>query len=334
MAVVTYPQANSPQGNFWAQVKDFSTRGGFFNGLNPSIVGRIWYVNTNTDANAADLKGPVGSDSNDGRSPNTPFATVARAFTFIDCYDIIVIDGVVKEQLVSPTGVFDVTIIGGANRPRQATSSGDPTGGGSYWTYPASPTAATPLIEVVNQGWKFVNICFNPYTSSGAIRVTASATVDLTDGGHCIADSCYFVGGGSGQIGIENNGGSGFCLIQNSRFLLLAAAVKCLSTSKAIPLAWEFYNNWFSQNTNDIISSLSYSIIQNNHFMTAGSGSTNKVINTTYNSSQGGHNHVTLNFFSNAEVEIAPGNGFTGASTDLWQNYVNDQAALAFGQPA
>lgn len=270
-----------------------------------------------------------------GGGPRGAFTTFADLAPNLQSRDTIILGGVLREQAVTPDDICDVTVYGAANRPRQATSGGVPTGGGAYWTYPSSsPAATTPLIEVVAQGWTFENICFNPYTSSGAIRVTADAVDDSIDGGHLLVNNCYFVGGGAGQLGIENNGGSGFCKIQNSRFLLLASAIKCLSTSKAVPLAWEILDNWFAQNTNDIVSSLSYSYILRNQFMTAGAGAVNKVISTTFNAVQGGNNHVCLNQFSNAEAEIAPGSGFTGAASDTWMNYVNDQAALAFGQPA
>jgi hypothetical protein len=86
-----FNQPNFPQGNFWAQVKQFSGRGGFANGLNPAVTGRIWYVNANTDS----TKGVVGFDGNDGLSPFSPFATVGRAFSFLKSYDKIVISGVI-----------------------------------------------------------------------------------------------------------------------------------------------------------------------------------------------------------------------------------------------
>ena len=80
--------------------------------------------------------------------------------------------------------------------------------------------------------------------------------------------------------------------------------------------------------------SLNSSVIKGNNFITPGSGATNKVISTTFISTQGGLNHVVLNFFNNTEAQIAPGSGYTGAASDFWMNYVTDQAALAFGQPA
>ena len=101
-----------------------------------------------------------------------------------------------------------------------------------------------------------------------------------------------------------------------------------------MPLRNVIQDNLFIGNTNDIKMSSSFGVIRRNHFLTAGSGATNKVVSTTAVSEQGVNNHVVLNVFSNAEAEIAPGSGFTGAASDTWLNYVNDQAALAVGQPA
>jgi hypothetical protein len=270
-----------------------------------------------------------------GGGPRGSFTTFSDLKGNLSSRDLIYLSGVLREQAVAPDGVFDVTILGAANRPRQATSSGTPTGGGAYWTAPTSPTATTPLLELKRAGWSIQNICFNPTTSSAAIRLTRSASVDLIDASHTSIDECYFVGGGTGQIGIEDNGGSGFVSVTNSRFLLLTGTgILSLNTAAAVPLQWEIVGNRFAQNTNDVKMSLSYGRITNNDFLTAGSGSTNKVISTTFISTQGGNNHILLNQFSNTEAEIAPGNGYTGAASDTWMNYVNNQAALAFGQPA
>lgn len=330
MSTVQLPGLPAPS-NYWASVKSFAQRGGFVNGLQPSLVGKVWFVNANTTSS----RGPVGSDGNSGLSPLTPFATVERAFEFIKSYDVIVIDGVIREQIVAPAEVYNVTVMGGCNlTPRQATSSGVATGGGASWLPPTSPTAATPLLEVYSAGWSFIDIQFNPHTSSAAVRLTRSASVDATDGSHARFENCYFSGGGSGQIGIEDNGGCGFVQVHGCRFQNLASAILSLGTAAAVPLSWHIAGNRFQQNTNDVKMSLSYGIIERNHFMTAGSGATNKVISTTFISAQGGNNHVTLNQFSNTEAEIAPGSGYTGAASDTWMNYVNDQAALAYGQPA
>lgn len=327
----------SPQpANLQASVKDFYSRGGFLNGLNPAVVGKIWYVNGNTEADQLEGRGPVGSDSNTGRSPSSPFLTMARAFEFVGSYDTIVLDGVIREQIVAPAEVYNVTIIGGNNlTPRQATSGGVATGGGASWLPPSSgAVATTPLLEIYSAGWTIINVQFSPHTASACVRLTRSALVDATDGSHAKFINCYFSGGGTTPIGIEDNGGCGFVVISECRFQNLTSAIKGLNTAAAIPLSWLIENCRFQQNTNDITMSLSYGIIQRNHFMTAGSGVTNKVISTTFVSVQGGNTHVFLNMFSNTEAQIAPANGFTGAASDTWMNYVNDQAALAFGQPA
>jgi len=114
----------------------------------------------------------------------------------------------------------------------------------------------------------------------------------------------------------------------------LTSAILSLNTAAAIPLMWEILRNRFRDNTNDVKMSLSKSLIESNKFLSVGSGATNKVISTTFISTQGGSNHVLWNFFNNTEAEIAPGSGYTGAATDEWINYVRDQAALAIGQPA
>lgn len=326
----TQPQTPAAFGNFWAGVKSFGSRGGFLNGLNPFVVGKIYFVNGNTIVSA----GPIGSDANNGTSPITPFATVLRALTFVKSYDFIVIDGVIREQVVTPAGVFNVTIIGGSNfTPRQATSGGVATNGGASWLPPTTPVALTPLIEVTRAGWAFFNIQFSPTTSSACVRLTRSATVDLIDASHALFSNCYFAGGTT-PIGIEDNGGCGFVVISGCRFQNLTTAIKGLNTAAAIPLSWMIEDCRFQQNTNDITMSLSYAIIQRSKFMTAGAGATNKVISTTFISTQGGNNHILLNQFTNTEAEIAPGTGYTGAASDTWMNYVNNQAALAFGQPA
>ena len=79
-------------------------------------------------------------------------------------------------------GIYDVGIIGAANKPRQATSGGEPTGGGATWMAPATgAVAATALLELTRQGWSIDNISFTPHTSSPAILFTRSETVDLID---------------------------------------------------------------------------------------------------------------------------------------------------------
>lgn len=267
-----------------------------------------------------------------GNGPRGSFQTFSELAPNLRNRDVVILGGVLREQAVAPE-VYDVTIIGAANTPRQATSSGTPTGGGATWMAPTSPVAATPLLEVVRQGWSFQNITFNPPTNSAAIRLTTSG--GLNEAGQCRVTGCTFLGGGSGQIGIEDNGGSGFVVIDNNIFqLLTGTAILSLSTANAVPLSWHIHHNVFRQNTNDVKMSLSRALIQWNSFMTAGSGATNKVVSTTFISTQGGNNFIIDNQFNNTEAQIAPGSGYTGAATDVWRNFVTDGTWYAIGQPA
>lgn len=322
------PQPVIPAGNFMASLKDFVGRGGSINGLNPTVTGRIWYVNANTEANQDERKGAPGSNSNNGSSPFTPFLTMARAFEFIDCYDIISVSGVIKEQVTAPLGVLDVSIIGAGNLPRQATNSGVPTGGGAYWTAPTSPAATTALLELIEQGWSVSNICFNPTTASAGIQGTRAEDAVHPDPSHLLIDGCFFIGGGTTQIGFQDSGGLFDVVIKNSIFQSLGGvAIKGIAGAGiAIPLRHQYLNNYFNQNTNDIVIGCSYGVISANKFKTT---TTQKVDLTA-----GAHEIVNLNWFDDLAADIDPAHGYTGSSTGTWGNYTTNQAALQVGQPA
>lgn len=271
-----------------------------------------------------------------GNGPRGSFTDFTTLKANLRSRDIIILGGVLREQAVAPDDVYDVTVLGAANMPRQATSGGSPTGGGACWLPPSSgAVAATPLLELRAQGWAFENIEFTPHTSSAALRLTRSASVDTIDAGHVRVTNCFFAAnGGTGQIGIEDNGGCRSALIEGCRFESLASAILSLNTAAAICQDWVIQDNNFRLNTNDVKMSLNYSRILRNRFMTAGSGATNKVISTTFISTQGGNNFVIDNQFNNTEAQIAPGSGFTGAASDVWRNFVTDGTWYAIGQPA
>jgi len=276
----------------------------------------------------------AGSDANDGLAWDRAFATMAKALSVVANYDQILVNGVVKEQCVAPQDVFDVTIIGACNRPRQATDGGVPTGGGASWLSPAVPTATTPLLKLREQSWTIINMMFAPVASSACVRLSRAEVAADMDGSHASFINCYFVGGGANGIGIEDVGGCGGILINGCRFQGLGdTAIKGISMAIAVPLLWEIRNSKFEGNLNDIKMSLSKGLIRENQFLTAGSGAVNKVISTDALGS-GGNNQILLNQFKNTEAQIAPANGYTGTASDVWMNYVTDQAALAFGQPA
>lgn len=262
-------------------------------------------------------------------SPAGSFSTFASLSPNIRSRDLIIVAGVVREQVVLPE-VYDVLVVGAANTPRQATDSGTATGGGATWMPPATgATATTPLIEIVRQGWTFQNMAFNPHTASAAIRLTTTGGLD--EAGQCAFIDCLFTGGGTTQIGIEDNGGSGMIQIDNCVFRGLAdTAIKGLNTGNAVPSYWQIKNSLFGQNTNDIKMSLAYALIQGNTFQTPGAGATNKVISTIALSAQGSNNAVVNNFFNDAAAGVITTEGYTGSATDHWMNFATDAVKFGF----
>lgn len=262
-------------------------------------------------------------------NPTGSFATFAALKPQIRSRDMIILAGVLREQVVLPEDVYDVLIIGAAGISRQATDGGVPTGGGATWMAPASPTATTPLVEVIRQGWIFQNIAFNPVTASAGVRLTTSG--GLNEAGQTLFIDCLFTGGGDDQIGIEDNGGSGMVQIQNCVFRnLTGTGVLGLSTANAIPSYWQIKNSLFGQNTNDIKMSLAYSLIGDNVFQTPGAGAVNKVVSTIAVAGQGSNNAVVNNFFNDVIAGIIAGEGYSGSATDHWFNYGSDDSKFGF----
>lgn len=269
-----------------------------------------------------------GSNSNDGRSWAGAFLTMAAALAAVDDFDVISFTGSVREQLVAPLGVFGVAIVGASNgRPRHD--------GGARWYDPASPVAGKALIEILEQGWEFHDFLMVPNATGAAIKAHRNEDATYPDSSHFILSGMKIVGTSqAGQIGVEDVGGNHHYLIENCEFNDLGKAITCSSTAIAVPLRNTIRGNTFGGNVSDVCTSLSKSVIEGNRFMTAGSGATNKVVSTTFNSAQGGDNFVIGNYFNNTEAQIAPGSGFTGAASDVWRNFVTDQADHAIGQPA
>lgn len=278
--------------------------------------GKVLYVDTT-----------VGG-SGDGKSWSGAYLTMAEALAAATDSSVIFFRGKVREQLVAPLGVQGVKIIG-------AVGGNVRDDDGAKWYAPASPVAGKALIEILEQGWEFHNFLMTPDNTGGAaIKAHRNEDATYPDSSHFIVRNMRFVGGGGTPIGIEDVGGNHHYIIEDSEFQSLTKAITCSSTAIAIPTRNTIRRNKFMQNTMDVASSQSYSLIEKNRFFTAGSGATNKVVSTTFNAVQGGNNQVVLNTFMNTEAQIAPGSGYTGAASDLWANYVNDQAALAIGLPA
>ena len=321
----SYPIPSVPAGNLWAGLKAFA--GGGYKGA-PFTKGKVWYVNANSETDSDERAGPVGSDGNNGLSPLTPFATVSRAFEFVDSYDVIVLDGVIREQVVAPLGVFDVTLIGGANRPRQATDGGVPTNGGATWLAPTSPTATTPLLELREQGWTLCNIFFSGHTDDAAVKLHCEETATYPDASHASFVGCRFVGG---LIQIEDYGGASNVLIEDCSFEdsvgAGGGAIVVTNQSIRIPQRWLVRNNKFLPGVNGMVGAWVDSVIRDNTIAKATTATLNLASGNT-----GLRNFIVFNYFNIAAADFDPAGGVTGNATDTWINYLSD--VLEFGVPA
>lgn len=255
------------------------------------------------------------------------FTTFAALAPNLRSRDLIILIGVLREQAVAPLGVFDVTVVGGANRPRQATSGGVPTGGGASWLAPTSPTATTPLIELREQGWTFENIQFAGPSDDACIKMHCEETATYPDASHLTLRGCRFTGG---LIGLEDFGGASNVLIEDCSFEDLAGvgggAIVVTNQGIRIPLRWMIRNNRFLPSVNGIVGAFVDSQILNNVIM--------KQTTTTINLASGNtglRNVVFMNIFNIATADFDPAGGITGNATDTWVNYVSDQ--IEFGIP-
>lgn len=309
-----------PLGNFFASAKQFGQRGGFVNGLQPTLVGRIWYVLGSTIAAEGPLGTVVGSDGNNGLSPTTPFLTMARAFEFIDSFDVIVLMGVIREQLLVPLGVFDVNIVGAANQPRQCTDGGIYTGGGASWLAPTSPAATTPLLELREQGWGLHNFQMAGHTDDACVKMHCEETVTYPDASHLTLDGMRFTGG---LIGLEDYGGASNVLVQNCSFEGMSGAgggaVVVTNQGIRIPSRWQFQNNRILPCVNGIIGAFVDSRFINNTI----SQSTTATMNLA-SGNIGLRNFVVDNTFNIAAANFDPAGGVTGNATDTWINDLSD----------
>lgn len=179
--------------------------------LNIDYGGNIWFVNGNASG--------VG----DGTSPQTPFLTMASAFAQVGSGDTIYFCGNIREQLVTPVGIFNVTIIGQAPVPVYADAhsvTGVGFGGysGATWRAPTSPTATTALLRIQQQGWRLFNFTFAAApAASPQVEVFRNAGADDAerDGSRASFYQMLFAGG---PIGIRMNGGPANVWVKGCHF--------------------------------------------------------------------------------------------------------------------
>lgn len=276
-------------------------------GMPPSFYGRYWFV---------DAK--IGSDGNSGKSASRPFQTMSKAFTMVDSGDVIIFRGKVREELTTPAGVFDVTIIGAANQPRHAddhSESSSPGRGSSSatWTTPASPTAATPLLIVQQQGWKLYNFLWDGPSDAAAVQLfrDGEAGDAERDGSHTHVLGCKFV---AGQNHIEFKGGLSQVVIEDNLFFG-ATADSFLDTTGAGVGTNNYYRilrNHFHNNESHIDAALNYATIYGN---TMGKFTTDSISLT------GGSNNMVWGNYLSGTYSAA--GGYDAGTDDEWGGNFN-----------
>lgn len=301
--------------------------GAFF----PIIKGKTYYVDALN-----------GSDSNAGRSWAKPFKTMARAFALIQSGDTIMFIGKIREQLETPEQVFDVTIIGAGNRPRHADAAPVPVGGSSAstWTTPASGATTAPLVKVLQQGWRFINILFAGPTDHACINLYRDngSGDDERDASHAEIINCRFA---SGQDGILDTGGCYGVLLQGNTFNAMTGyAVKSGSTVGAGHINWLIKDNRTTGCANGMLLSAITCAVKGNFFDDGGTPNTTTVLNMTGSAGASGNNFIVDNYFQTSSANFNTPD-IVGNATDVWRNYNIDATftsggvmGLETGQPA
>jgi hypothetical protein len=285
--------------------------------------GKTWYVHA-TD----------GSDGDSGKSWDTAFLTMAKAFNNIKSGDTIYFAGKIKEQLTTPAQVFDVTIVGAGTNTRHADDAPANLGGKATatWTTPDSATAATPLVKVLQQGWRFENILFASLATSN----DSNAAVELyrdqgagdaeRDSGHASFYRCRFA---SGHGGIHDTGGNVNVRVEECRFEALTGY--CILGVGNVGVGqsdWHIRGNTFDGFTNGVKIAAFGCRIQDNTFTDGGTPNTTFVLNTS--NGGGSDNFIVYNFFQTATANFNTPD-VVGNATDVWFNVSIDATSAGVG---
>lgn len=289
--------------------------------------GNTWYVDAFSGNTSA----------TNGTTWESAFATMAQAFAKIASGDRIFFKGKLKEQLTTPVQVFDVQVIGIATNPRHADAA--PVGGNigdNTWTFPDSPTAATPLCRVLQQGWSFQNILFAAPTDAPAVLLyrDAGAGNAERDASHASFIGCRFASG----FGISDTGGCVNVRVWMNRFE--ACTNYCILGVGNIGVGqsdWDIRDNTFDGFTNGVKIAGFGCRIQNNTFTDGGTPATTFVLDVSNGGGQ--DNQIVLNFFQTTTANFNSPD-IVGNATDVWVNYSFNAAAAGVsgvyevGQPA
>jgi hypothetical protein len=254
-----------------------------------------------------------------GGGPRGSFETFADLSPNLRSRDLIYLSGVLREQVQTPVGVLDVTILGAANKPRQATSGGVPTGGGASWLAPTTPVALTPLLSIIEQGWSIRNIQMAPVAGAPCLWFRRQESVTIPDASHFVVSGCFFSTGGAAGIGIAV-GECSYGLIENNDFMGLGTGIGYVTDGGfAIGQYRHIVGNRFRRGTlNDIMIPGTNDLIENNVFQGLFATEGGWRINLD----GGAAGCMVLNNYV-ADVDTTIALGFKKSqAADIWRNFV------------
>lgn len=255
-----------------------------------------------------------------GGGPRGSFTTFADLAPNLKSRDLIYLSGVLREFAITPVGVFDVTIMGAANRPRQATSGGVPTGGGASWLAPTSGVIR-PLLSIIEQGWSIENIQWAPPVGNDCIRFRRMETAIIPDASHGRVLGCYFSTGGAAGSGV-NVGECKRIAIEDCDFEAIGTGYAVHNTADGGIMSPTFAhikgNRFHRGNVNDIVCALGNSIIEDNIFMGLYATEGGWRINLDGGSAA---NMVINNYVVDVDTTIILGFKKCVAA-DIWRNFV------------
>jgi hypothetical protein len=308
-----------------------------FGNAQASYFGRQWFVDTVN-----------GSDGYDGKSPETAFATMGRAFytdtitsgagttSNLGPNDTIWFKGTVRQQLIAPL-TYNNPATGTAVAVTGVQIVGMAQGGvrdddGAKWSYPASgATAGMASLALRQQGWVLKNFLMTPEpTSSACVELRRAEDAVNPDSSHAQFLGMRFVGIDiTTTYGINDIGGTSNIRVQNCEFQLCTTGIRNAATPIAVPLRWNVIGNKFMDNTNHISMSSTNGSFLDNQFVTEATVN----INLIAVGAQGATNVVSGNLFHNLAADITISDGWTGSATDQWAaNQATD--AVVYGVPA
>lgn len=280
-----------------------------------------------------------GSNATADGTYEKPYATMAGAAgsPLFKPGVVIGLLGVLLEEYSSAI-VNDITIVGMANQPRQATTSSVPNGGGATWLSPSGGTGS--LLTINGQGWKVQNIYFNNSATgatTGCVKLTGGGDPPATaDAGHTQILGNVFTGEANG---IYINGGPGFLTIEGNTFYFFDSSGDCAilaGGSGGTGYGSKIANNEFRANLTHLkgLATAYGWEVTGNHFTYIDAG----VTTTTQIDFTGGNNNsVHGNYFDVPATTTGLGAMFVLGTNDRWYfNQLGTAVATtiyAFGGP-